>query len=232
MNDALVGYRKLISVLLAMAATYAIAKGMPPELANTLQGVGLEAIPSLLSIVYMWFNNQSKKITATTSQTPQATAQPPIITSSPPTPPAIPQLQPPPEALLQPPNRPPIVDTMPPFDASDDVLTLEQKQAIAVWYSKPISNPPTMPDIPKIEYTLYTDKLRQDQQRRQQAGEKLMSQCIDLFNPQDLDRVLKMRASCDHAIRNKVNYHWNLAGDRWYDYAIALWLFKEGMPLN
>lgn len=230
MQNGIIGYRKVLVVVLGMLATWAINKGMAPELANSIQGVLIEILPTVLSILYMRFNNQAKRILAPPTTTPAATAataataEPaPAAAAAAPQPAAAPS----PEPIMA---RPPNADTMPPFTAEDDCLTVAQRQAIAIWYAEPTNHPPVIPIIPKESVTLYMDKLRQDERRALLAGEAIMQQALDLFKGEECDRVLKMRKSCDVAIWHRVNYHWNEAMDRWMRYATDLWKYQEAIP--
>ncbi|HEX76285.1 MAG TPA: hypothetical protein G4O12_06870, partial [Dehalococcoidia bacterium] len=126
--------------------------------------------------------------------------------------------------------QPPTPYIAPYFSESDNELTQEQRQAIALWYTKSVTDPPTIPDIEKKDLDLYMDKVAQYQRRSYLASIDIMNQALALFNYEDYDTVLKMRASCDPAIWHSVNYHWNAAIDAWIAYGMELWRYQEGSP--
>jgi hypothetical protein len=230
MNEQLIGYRKVLIWLVSIGTTYAINRGMPPEIADSMGGILIQVLPTIAATLFSYFNVAAKKSTANgqaavTTQAAQrqattATLQPEIQT------PSLSQEL----AEQAAASRPPVADTMPPFDESDDCLTQEQKQEIAVWYAKPTTNPPKMPVIPKEHVTLYTDKLKQNEQRTAQANIDLMQQALSVFDPKEWDRVLKMRKNCDTAVWHRVNEHWRCAMQRWMSYGILLWKYQEGIP--
>lgn len=122
----------------------------------------------------------------------------------------------------------PYVDTMPDFSEEDDkFLSVQQKQTISEWYTRAVTIPPAVPDIPKKEAVLYMDVMRRDEQRRAQAGWELIQQALEAFPQGDLVSAYKDRKDCDPMTWHRVNQHWNLATDRWITYGMALWEYSD-----
>ena len=236
--DALIGYRKVIALLLGLLATWAVSKGIPAELANSAQGVLIELIPAGLSALYMWLNVKSKQTTAptttaqpssattTTTQTPTGQAQPPAAPSQTPATAAPPPPPPPPPTPVT-----PTMDTTPAWTAADDVLVVEQRAVIAEWYERIKTKPATMPVIPKQAATLYTDIKTRDDQRSLQAANDIALQATNLISGDELIACLRLRATCDSRIKRQIQYHFNEVGDRWQNYYLDLWLIAEGLPI-
>jgi len=223
-SNSLIGYRKVLITLTGMLFTWLISKGMPEGLASSLQGVVIEAIPIILSIAYMIFNRESKKLSMVANN--QTTAPPPITAAAQPAP-TLPPEQPatPEQPAVS--RVPPVVDTMPGFTEADEVLTSTQKAMIAEWYSRAATKPPQVPVIPKEEATLYTDIKTRDERRFYQASNDIAVQAIAVFPGSDLDACLKLRKDCDERMWHRVNQHLAEARRRWISYGIALWQYTE-----
>ncbi len=121
----------------------------------------------------------------------------------------------------------PFPDTTPPFTVADNVLVEAQKQAIAVWYTKSVTSPPEIPNIPKPEATLYTDIVLRDGARRLELENNLIEQMLKVFLENEVTKVIKLRKDCDVRIWHQVNDHWRKARNRWMDYGRALWEYSE-----
>lgn len=231
-SETLIGYRKLLVVLIGMFFSWAISKGMPQSLADSLQGMVIELLPTVLSFGYMFFNMKSKELSSA-SQTNQKTTTAAVAaaeTASPPkfsTTQAENQQSQPSETPAQTALKPPVVDTMPMFETVDDCLVADQKAKIATWMGRAVSNPPVVPIIPKEEASLYLDIKQRDEKRYLEAENDIALQAIKVFPGSELDECLKLRKNCDAVIRNRVNYWRNLAMDNWINYGIALWKYRE-----
>ena len=229
-SETLIGYRKLLAAVIGMLATWAISKGMPAELANSAQGLLLEILPTALAVIFMMFNQKAKstevekaKIAAgisTAPAPPKESSQPAEAPSSASSPSSN-------GYSGQGKIAAPTVDTMPPFEEIDSELTADIKKAIAGWYGKATSNPPTMPEIPKPEATLYTDIRERDAQRALQAQNAIAQEATKVFDGKELTEAYKLRKDCSYRVFQRINYHWDTAMHRWVDYFFALWQYQQ-----
>jgi hypothetical protein len=229
-TDQLVGYRKVIVWLVSIGVTYAINKGMPPEVADSLGGIVVQALPTAAAAIFSYFNVASKKATANETATLAATLTPmqqPAQQQA--------EAQDTNHAPQQQPQEitidiPPVADTMPPFSAEDDCLTMEQRQSISEWYAKATTSPPKVPDIPAEPVRNDVERRNQNERRSALASQDLMKQAITLFDTKEWTRVLQMRKNCSPEIWERVNYHWRMAMARWMSYGLLLWKYVEHIP--
>lgn len=227
-SDSLIGYRKLLALLLALGATYAINKGLPPDIINSVSGILLHLIPTGAATLFMWFNERSKKIVAAPpgSATPPVPAAPAPGSATPPAPTA-------PAPGLEIPTTPkvPTMDATPPWAAEDDVLIAEQREIIAEWYNRIKTQPANMPVIPKREASLYMDVRERDQQRILEAQNQIAAQALVVFKGDEIVSCIKLRKSCDERIADRCWDHAKMARIRWQRYYLDQWLLQEGLPI-
>ena len=227
MNGILVNYRKVLIVILGMATTWAINKGMSAELAGSLQGMLVEVLPTILAVVYMHFNNQAKKITtqtataAVTTPTAAAPIASPAMTAA-----VIPEAAPPAAAEAPAPTQPtPDVNAY--WTGEDELLVPKQKEGLQELYNRQITSPPAILKLPKTDSTLYMDKQHDYEQRYNKVSLDLMKQAAALFKESDREAILLLRDSCDVAIWRRVQYHFAEAKGRWMEYGLAVWYWQD-----
>lgn len=230
MNDLLVNYRKLIVWLVALAITYAINKGMPPDIANSFGGILTDLLPTIGAALYSYFNVQAKKTATQTAAAPAgnstAAAAPAAQIGAPAaSPPAEPT-----DTQEVAPAPPPTPYINPGLDARDNVLNDKQRQAIIELFNRQVTSPPKLPDLPVTESTLSIDKMRDWENRYQTVQNNLTAQALTLFPGTQADTIVKMRDNCDPAIWDRVQYHFREAFIHWVEYGTALWHAKNPMP--
>lgn len=227
MNGALIGYRKVLIIVLGMLATWAINKGMSPELAGSLQGMLVEVIPTILAAIFVHANIQAKKVTAngTTATATSSTAAGPAVA---PAPAPAPIVEPAPVAsapVAQPAQ--PTPDVNPYWTGEDEQLVPKQKEGLQELYNRQITSPPKTLKLPKTDSTLYMDKQADYEKRYFTVSADLMNQAQAIFKESDREAILALRASCDVAIWRRVQYHFAEAKGRWMEYGLAVWHWQD-----
>ena len=205
-TDWVEGKRKWIMALVGMVAPVLVAFGMKQAGVDTIVTAIGSLLPVGLAIVYFIFNEREKKITNGTTPKVETPAQ---GESTP--------------DIGAPVRLPPNVDTMPPFDGEDTVLTPGQISAITNWYMLARNEGPVLPD-----------KAIGSPNRVMEAKNAIAFQVISptgAFKGGEFERVLLMRKDCDVVIERRVRFHYGEAKRRLVNYWLELWADKEGVAL-
>ncbi len=125
----------------------------------------------------------------------------------------------------------PVPNTMPEFtDLDRELMTEELMSAISEVYTKLVTHKPSMPTIqpPGEDILPYAWDKAMEQRTNQAAGIIAEEGWDKVFTAIELNNLTKLRGrNCDWRLWDRINDHWRIVYNRWFDYGMALWLYYD-----